>query len=196
MVRGVGHYGNCVGVPNVGGEVCSSPAYEQNCLVNAMCVGLLPADALHARRRRRRRQPGRPVRRATGRDGIGGASVLASQDLDEGDADKRPSVQIGDPFTGKKLIECTLELLERGAAGLAAGPGRGRPGVVDVRDGGERRRRPRDRPRSRVPLREEGMQPFEIMISESQERMAAIVEPARLGAVVEACAPLGPRLPR
>jgi phosphoribosylformylglycinamidine synthase len=186
-VRGIGHYGNCVGVPNVGGEVVFEPGYESNCLVNAMCVGLLDASALQ---RARAAGAGNLVvlfGALTGRDGIGGASVLASQDLDEGDDSKRPSVQIGDPFTEKKLIECSLELVARGllvslqdlgAAGLASSTSemasKGGVGLeLDL---------------DRVPLREAGMEPFEIMISESQERMAAVVEPARLDQVAAVCA--------
>jgi phosphoribosylformylglycinamidine synthase len=177
-VAGIGHYGNSCGVPTVGGEAVFDEAYEHNCLVNAMCVGLLPAERLT---RARARGTGNLVvlyGATTGRDGIGGASVLASQELAEGDDEKRPSVQIGDPFTGKKLIESSLELVEGGlvtslqdcgAAGLAsslaemAGDGAG----VDVS-------------LDQVPLREDGMEPWEIMISESQERMVAVVEPSRL----------------
>ncbi len=179
VVGGVGSYGNCVGVANVGGEVEFDDSYEHNTLVNAMCVGLLPAEKLT---RAKATGPGNLVvlyGSKTGRDGIGGASVLASQGFDESSADKRPSVQIGDPFTGKKLIECTLDLLDRGllaslqdlgAAGLASSlsemAASGGVGIdVDL---------------SAVPLREADMEPFEIMISESQERMAAVVEPARL----------------
>jgi phosphoribosylformylglycinamidine synthase subunit PurL len=185
-VRGVGHYGNCVGVPNVGGEVMFEPGYEQNCLVNAMCIGVLEADRL---RRAGAAGEGNALvlfGARTGRDGIGGASVLASQDIDAGDEGKRPQVQVGDPFTGKKLLECSLELVERdllvalqdlGAAGLASATSemasKGGVGLeIDL---------------TLVPLREEGMEPFEIMISESQERMAAIVEPARLGDVMRTC---------
>src|SRR6185312_3325266 len=128
-VAGIGHYGNCVGVPTVGGEAVFDAAYAGNCLVNAMCVGLLPAERVT-------RASARGVGNllvlygaTTGRDGIGGASVLASQELGEDDADKRPTVQVGDPFTGKKLIEASLELVEAGlveslqdcgAAGLAS----------------------------------------------------------------------------
>ena len=180
-VAGIGHYGNCVGVPTVGGEAVFDEAYEHNCLVNAMCVGLLPAERLT---RARARGAGNLVvlyGATTGRDGIGGASVLASQELAEGAEEKRPSVQIGDPFTGKKLIESSLELVEGGlvaslqdcgAAGLAsslaemAHEGAG----VDVH-------------LDRVPLREDDLEPWEIMISESQERMVAVVEPERLAAV-------------
>ena len=128
-VAGVGHYGNCVGVPTVGGEVVFDERYADNCLVNAMCVGLLPADRVT---RAHMSGPGNLVvlyGATTGRDGIGGASVLASQELSDAGEDKRPSVQIGDPFTGKKLIEASLELVEGGlveslqdcgAAGLAS----------------------------------------------------------------------------
>jgi phosphoribosylformylglycinamidine synthase subunit PurL len=186
VVAGVGHYGNCVGVANLGGEVYFEPAYEHNCLVNAMCVGLLPADRLTSAGATGLGNLLVLYGSRTGRDGIGGASVLASQGFDEASADKRPSVQIGDPFMGKKLIECTLELLDRGllaslqdlgAAGLASSTSEmashGGVGLdVDL---------------SLVPLREADMQPFEIMISESQERMAGIVAPDLLDQVLETC---------
>src|SRR5436190_2478194 len=113
-VAGIGHYGNSIGVPTVGGEVYFEAPYEQNCLVNAMCVGIAPRERLI---RSAAAGPGNLVvllGARTGRDGIGGASVLASAELGEGD-DKRPSVQIGDPFEESKLLECCLELLERGA---------------------------------------------------------------------------------
>jgi phosphoribosylformylglycinamidine synthase len=185
-VAGIGHYGNCVGVPTVGGEVVFDEAYAGNCLVNAMCVGLLPADRVH---RARAAGPGNLVvlyGATTGRDGIGGASVLASQELGEGAHEKRPSVQIGDPFTGKKLIEVSVELVERGlveslqdcgAAGLASALSEmARDGAgVDVH-------------LDRVPLREADLEPWETMISESQERMVAVVRPDRLDAVEEVCA--------
>jgi phosphoribosylformylglycinamidine synthase len=187
IVRGIGGYGNCVGVPNIAGETVFDAAYRQNPLVNALCIGLLRADELV---RASAAGPGNLVvlfGATTGRDGIGGASVLASQDLDESDEDKRPSVQVGDPFTGKKLIECTLELAARGlvvsvqdlgAAGLASSTSEmAASGGVGI-----------ELELDRVPLREQGMQPFEIMISESQERMAAIVEPGHLGEVEAVCA--------
>ncbi|HEX5251409.1 MAG TPA: phosphoribosylformylglycinamidine synthase subunit PurL [Gaiellales bacterium] len=186
VVEGVGHYGNCVGVANVGGEVEFEPAYENNCLVNAMCIGVLPADRLQSAGAA---GPGNLLvlyGSKTGRDGIGGASVLASQGFEEGSEAKRPSVQIGDPFTGKKLIECTLELLDQGlivslqdlgAAGLASSTSEmASAGGVGL-----------DVDLSAVPVREEGMEPFEIMISESQERMAAIVEPASWEAMAAVC---------
>jgi phosphoribosylformylglycinamidine synthase subunit PurL len=184
-VEGIGHYGNCVGVPTVGGEAVFDDAYAGNCLVNAMCVGLLPVERLT--RARATLTGGLLVLygATTGRDGIGGASVLASAELAEEDADKRPTVQIGDPFTGKKLIESSLELVERGlveslqdcgAAGLAsslAEMARDGAGVdVDL---------------DRVPLREEEMEAWEIMVSESQERMVAVVRPERLEEVLDVC---------
>src|SRR6187455_2153010 len=127
-VAGIGHYGNCVGVPNVGGETVFDDAYAANPLVNAMCVGLLPTERVL---RAKATGTGNALvlyGAFTGRDGIGGASVLASQDL-EGSDEKRPSVQIGDPFRGKALIEVSLDLVERdlvlglqdcGAAGLSS----------------------------------------------------------------------------
>jgi phosphoribosylformylglycinamidine synthase len=185
-VAGIGHYGNSVGVPTVGGELYFDQSYEQNCLVNAMCLGLAPRERLI---RSAAAGPGNVVvllGALTGRDGIGGASVLASAELGEGDEAKRPSVQIGDPFTEKKLLECCLELLDRtllislqdlGAAGLTSSAsemaGKGGVGIdIDV---------------SQVPLREAGMEPFEIMISESQERMLCVVAPERVGEVLGIC---------
>ena len=180
-VAGIGHYANCVGVPTVGGEAVFDEAYAGNCLVNAMCVGLLPAERVT---RAQARGTGNAIvlyGATTGRDGIGGASVLASQELGEGSDQKRPSVQIGDPFTGKKLIEASLELVEAGlveslqdcgAAGLAsalAEMARGESGVDVHLD--------------RVPLREDGMEPWEIMISESQERMVAVCRPESIDRV-------------
>ncbi|HEX6763002.1 MAG TPA: phosphoribosylformylglycinamidine synthase subunit PurL [Gaiellaceae bacterium] len=183
-VAGIAHYGNCVGVPTVGGECAFDADYAENPLVNAMCVGLLPAERVL---RAQAQGVGNAIvlyGALTGRDGIGGASVLASQDLDGSD-DKRPSVQIGDPFRGKALIEVSLELVERelvaalqdcGAAGLAsslsemAADGLG----VDVH-------------LDRVPLREPGLEPWEIAISESQERMVAVVRPELVAEVAAVC---------
>ena len=185
VVAGIGHYGNSIGIPTVGGEVYFEPPYEQNCLVNAMCVGLARGEEMV---RSAAAGVGNSVvllGASTGRDGIGGASVLASANLTDGD-EKRPSVQVGDPFEESKLLECCLELLERGvlvalqdlgAAGLssssaemAAGGGVGLDLDVGL-----------------VPLREADMEPFEIMVSESQERMLAIVEPGDLDEVAEVC---------
>ncbi len=184
-VDGISHYGNCVGVPTVGGEAVFDQAYADNCLVNAMCVGLVPSERVT---RARATTPGNLLvlyGATTGRDGIGGASVLASQELGEDDADKRPTVQIGDPFTGKKLIEASLELVERrlvsslqdcGAAGLASAL------AEMARDGAGV-----DLALDRVPLREDDLEPWEIMISESQERMVAACEPRRLEDVINVC---------
>src|SRR5579884_1780176 len=186
VVAGIGHYGNSIGVPTVGGEIYFESSYEANCLVNAMCLGLAPHDRLI---RSAAAGAGNVVvllGALTGRDGIGGASVLASAELGEGDEAKRPSVQIGDPFTEKKLIECCLELLDRGllaslqdlgAAGLTSSASemasKGGVGIdIDV---------------YRVPLREPEMEPFEIMISESQERMLCVVAPEHVGRVMDVC---------
>ncbi len=183
-VAGIGTYGNSVGVPTVGGEAVFDESYRDNVLVNAMCVGLLPSDRVT---RAGATGPGNLVvlyGATTGRDGIGGASVLASQELGEDDADKRPTVQVGDPFMGKKLIEVSLELVESGlveslqdcgAAGLASS-------LSEMAcDCGI------DLQLDRVPLREEGMEPWEVMISESQERMVAVVRPQMLDAVRAVC---------
>ena len=185
-VAGIGHYGNSIGVPTIGGEIYFEHSYEQNCLVNAMCLGIAPREQLI---RSAAAGPGNVLvllGALTGRDGIGGASVLASAELGEGDEAKRPSVQIGDPFAEKKLMECCLELLERellvslqdlGAAGLTSSSAemasKGGVGLdIDV---------------SRVPLREPAMEPFEIMVSESQERMLCVVAPERVGDVIGVC---------
>ena len=183
-VAGIGAYGNSVGVPTVGGEAVFDDTYRDNVLVNAMCVGLLPADRVT---RAAATGPGNLVvlyGATTGRDGIGGASVLASQELGEDDADKRPTVQVGDPFTGKKLIEVSVELVESGlveslqdcgAAGLASSLSEmARDCGIDLR-------------LDQVPLREDGMEPWEVMISESQERMVAVVRPQMLEAVLAVC---------
>jgi phosphoribosylformylglycinamidine synthase len=185
-VRGIGHYGNSIGVATVGGEIYFEEPYEHNCLVNAMCLGLAKTSEMV---RAAAAGAGNAVvlmGASTGRDGIGGASVLASAELGEGDEAKRPTVQIGDPFEESKLLECCLELLEKGllvslqdlgAAGLTSSAGEmasaGGVGIdIDV---------------SRVPLREGDMEPFEIMVSESQERMLAVVEPARVAEVRAIC---------
>jgi phosphoribosylformylglycinamidine synthase len=178
VVRGVGDYGNCVGVPTVGGEVVFDDAYAGNPLVNAMCVGLLRHEDLM---RATAAGPGNPVYvlgAATGRDGIHGASKLASTELSEDSAENRPTVQIGDPFTEKLLLEATLELIasgaavgvqDMGAAGLTSSSSemaaRAGTGIeIDV---------------ARVPRREPGMTPYEVLLSESQERMLVVARPDR-----------------
>ncbi len=186
VVRGVGGYGNCVGVPTVGGELVFDPSYQGNPLVNVMAIGLLEEGMLtHASGD----GPGNLVvlyGSATGRDGIGGASVLASATFGDQDPSKRPSVQVGDPFAEKLLIEATLELIARklvvsiqdlGAAGITCATcetaDRGGTGMLVDLDA--------------IPRREPGLEPFEVMISESQERMVAIVEPVQWEAVREVC---------
>ena len=173
-------------MPTVGGEVYFEAPYEQNCLVNAMCVGLARADEMV---RAAAAGVGNAVvlmGASTGRDGIGGASVLASAELEEGDDSKRPTVQIGDPFEESKLLECCLELLEAEPARLAAGPRRRGAHLLGRRDG-VRGGVGIDIDVGRVPLREADMEPFEIMVSESQERMLAVVEPERVDEVLALC---------
>ncbi len=164
VVGGIGFYGNCIGIPTVGGEVYFEDSYAGNCLVNAMCAGLLRADQIVRAKAAGVGNLVVLIGAKTGRDGIGGASVLASQEFDETLEEKRPSVQVGDPFTEKKLVEACLELLGRklvvsmqdlGAAGLTSSSSemasKGRVGLDIHAD--------------RVPLREPGMEPWEIMVS-------------------------------
>jgi phosphoribosylformylglycinamidine synthase subunit PurL len=186
VVRGVGGYGNCVGVPTVGGELLFDPSYQGNPLVNVMAIGLL--DERHLTRAAAP-GPGNLVvlfGSSTGRDGIGGASVLASATFTHDDPSKRPSVQVGDPFAEKLLIEASLELIDRalveglqdlGAGGITCATSetadRAGTGIAIDLDA--------------IPRREPDMAPFEVMISESQERMCAIVRPDRWDAVREVC---------
>jgi phosphoribosylformylglycinamidine synthase len=186
VVSGISHYGNAVGVPTVGGEVVFDPTYEGNPLVNVLCLGLLPAERLVLGQAHGEGNLAVLLGSATGRDGIGGVSVLASAGFSEGDEAKRPSVQVGDPFEEKRLIEACLVLLDAGlvvgiqdlgGAGLtcATSETASRAGMgmdVDV---------------AAVPRREPGMEPFEVMTSESQERMLAIVTPESLDEVVRLC---------
>ena len=174
VVKGVGDYGNCVGVPTVGGEVVFDPAYEGNPLVNAMCVGVLHENDLMLAVASGVGNPIMAVGARTGRDGIHGAT-FASEDLSEGSDAKRPRVQVGDPFTEKLLLEASLELIrsghivaiqDMGAAGLTSSSAemaaRGDVGVtIDT---------------SKVPVREQGMTPYEILLSESQERMLVVAK--------------------
>jgi len=186
VVRGVGGYGNCVGVPTVGGELVFDPTYAGNPLVNVMAIGLLELGRLT---RAQARGPGNLVvlfGSATGRDGIGGASVLASATFTDSDPSRRPAVQVGDPFAEKLLIEASLELIERGlvvglqdlgAGGITCATAEladaGGVGIVVDLDA--------------IPRREPGMAAFEVMISESQERMCAVVVPARYADVRATC---------
>jgi len=187
VVSGVGGYGNCLGLPNIGGELVFDPSYLANPLVNALCVGVLPADGIKLAKAE---GPGSLVvlfGARTGGDGIGGASVLASASFEREGERKRPAVQVGDPFAEKVLIECCLEIFaadlvsgiqDLGAAGLscattelaAAGTG-GMHIDLDL-----------------APLRDETLAPEEILMSESQERMMAVVTPDNLEAFLKVCA--------
>ena len=178
IVGGVGAYGNCVGIPNVGGHVSFAPTYGDNPLVNAMCVGVVRRDLLASAATARPGSAVYLVGSDTGRDGIAGASLLASFELGAQDDAKRPSVQVGNPFLEKLLLEATLELNEigaleavqdLGAAGLtcAASELAARSGVGMLLDV------------DRVPRRAAGMLPFEVMLSESQERMLVVARPGR-----------------
>ena len=187
VVAGIGGYGNCLGLPNIGGEVVFDPSYAGNPLVNALCVGVMRARRDQAGVRVRRGQPGRAVRRATGGDGIGGVSVLASETFDDAKPSKRPAVQVGDPFMEKVLIECCLEVFaadlvvgiqDLGGAGLSCATSE----LASNGDGGMHVWL------DRVPLRDASLRPEEILMSESQERMCAVVEPGKLDAFLEICA--------
>lgn len=179
VVQGIGHYGNCFGVPTVGGEIFFDNCYHDNPLVNAMAVGIVRTDKTASAASN---NPGSPVfilGSRTGRDGIHGASLLASREFDEKTDDMRPTVQVGDPFEEKLLLEATLELIDAGtiigiqdmgAAGIScsssemsAKNGLGMDINLDL-----------------VPLREEGMSAYEIMLSESQERMLAVIYPDKI----------------
>ncbi|MGH8903958.1 MAG: phosphoribosylformylglycinamidine synthase subunit PurL [Egibacteraceae bacterium] len=194
VVRGIGHYANSIGIATVGGETSFDPCYAGNPLVNVLCVGVLPAEGIQLARAQAAGDVAVLIGQRTGRDGIGGASVLASASFgaDSAGADqtKRPNVQVGDPFAGKLLIEACLQLYaerllsgiqDMGAAGIACSTaemaskaGLGMRVDLDL-----------------VPLREPGMAAWEILCSESQERMLALVSPDRLGRVLEICARWG-----
>ncbi len=190
VVSGISFYGNCLGLPNIGGELAFDPCYRGNPLVNALCVGVMRHEDLKLAAARGAGNKVILFGSRTGPDGIGGASVLASATFGEGESAKRPSVQVGDPFMEKLLIECCLELYaaglvtgiqDLGAAGvacatteLAAGGGSGMHVDLDT-----------------VPLRDPALGPAEILMSESQERMMAVVEPASVGRFMEVCARWG-----
>jgi phosphoribosylformylglycinamidine synthase subunit PurL len=176
VVDGIASYGNCTGVPTVGGEVYFDSCYNGNILVNAFCLGLAKSDRIFLAKAGGVGNRILYVGSKTGRDGIHGASLLASSEFDETTEDKRPTVQVGDPFTEKLLIEACLEIMDyswvvgvqdMGAAGLTSSSfemaHRSEAGVnMDL---------------SKVPLREDGMTPYEILLSESQERMLFVIEP-------------------
>lgn len=191
VVEGIGGYGNCVGVPTVGGEVSFHPRYSGNPLVNAMCVGILPLDKITTAAASGVGNPVIYIGSATGKDGIHGAT-FASEGLDEDSDAKRPNVQIGDPFAEKQLIEATLEALDTGAivaiqdmgaAGLtcstiemASKGGVGMEVNLDL-----------------VPMRESDMSAYELMLSESQERMLAVAQEGREEEVLAVCRKWGLR---
>jgi phosphoribosylformylglycinamidine synthase II len=183
IVAGIGGYGNCLGLPNVGGEVVFDPSYQGNPLVNALCLGVMPKERIQLSAARGVGNVVVLLGAKTGRDGIGGVSVLASATFDEDGPANRPAVQVGDPFTEKLLIEACLEIFDAklvegiqdlGGAGLTCAltetSAAGKSGMVAHLD--------------RVPLREATMDPTEVLASESQERMLAIVTPDNLAAVL------------
>jgi phosphoribosylformylglycinamidine synthase len=193
IVAGVGGYGNCLGLPNIGGEVVFDPTYAGNPLVNALCVGVLRHEQLHTAQASGAGNLVVLYGARTGGDGIGGVSVLASEtfaaaaDGQSGGPTKRPSVQVGDPFMEKLLIECTLELFEEGlvdgiqdlgGAGLSCATSE----LASAGDGGMRVEL------DRVPLRDSSLAPEEILMSESQERMMAVVEPEKVERFLAVCA--------
>ncbi len=178
VVNGVGDYGNCVGIPNVGGEVQFDRGYEGNPIVNAMCLGLMRHEELITAAATGNGAPLMAVGARTGRDGIHGATFASEELSEDSDESSRPQVQVGDPFTEKLLLEASLELIasgaisgiqDMGAAGITSSAsemaGRGGSGVeLEMTD---------------VPVREEGMTPYEILLSESQERMLVVAHPGR-----------------
>jgi phosphoribosylformylglycinamidine synthase len=187
VVAGISGYGNAVGVPTVGGEVVFDDCYRENPLVNVLCLGILPRERLVLAKAEGTGNLAVLLGSATGRDGIGGASVLASAGFEEGSEAKRPSVQVGDPFEEKRLIEATLELLD---AGLAVGvQDLGAAGIsCAASETAAKTGAGMDVDIARVARREPGMNAVEVMTSESQERMLAIVTPANLQAVLDLCA--------
>jgi len=186
IVAGVGGYGNCLGLPNIGGEAVFDDSYAGNPLVNALCVGVLRHEDLHLAKASGVGNQVILYGARTGGDGIGGVSVLASETFSDGGPTKRPSVQVGDPFMEKLLIECTLEIF---AAGLVAGiQDLGGAGLscatselASAGDGGMHVEL------DRVPLRDNTLAPEEILMSESQERMMAVVEPGDVDAFLKIC---------
>jgi phosphoribosylformylglycinamidine synthase II len=187
VVAGIGGYGNCLGLPNVGGEVVFDPSYAGNPLVNALCAGVLRHDQIKLAHASGAGNLVVLFGATTGGDGIGGVSVLASETFEDTGPAKRPSVQVGDPFMEKVLIECCLELFDAdlvvgiqdlGGAGLSCATSE----LASNGDGGMTVWL------DRVPLRDSSLRPEEILMSESQERMCAVVEPAKVDAFLEICA--------
>jgi phosphoribosylformylglycinamidine synthase II len=186
IVAGVGGYGNCLGLPNIGGEVVFDPSYAGNPLVNALCVGVMRHDQIHLAKASGAGNRVILYGAKTGGDGIGGVSVLASETFGAAGPTKRPSVQVGDPFMEKLLIECTLELFgadlvvgiqDLGGAGLSCATSE----LASAGDGGMHVWL------DRVPLRDASLAPEEILMSESQERMMAVVEPRDVDTFLAIC---------
>ena len=186
VVAGIGGYGNCLGLPNIGGEVVFDRSYLGNPLVNALCVGVLRHEDLHTAQAKGSGNKVIMYGAATGGDGIGGASILASETFDDSRPSKRPSVQVGDPFMEKLLIEATLELFaagvingiqDFGAAGISCATSE----LAAAGDGGMHVEL------DLVPLRDSSLSPEEILMSESQERMMAVVEPDNVDRFLEIC---------
>ncbi|NJQ03571.1 phosphoribosylformylglycinamidine synthase subunit PurL [Streptomyces zingiberis] len=186
VVAGIGGYGNCLGLPNIGGEVVFDPCYQGNPLVNALCVGVMKHEDIHLAKASGTGNQVILYGARTGGDGIGGVSVLASETFDSTGPAKRPAVQVGDPFQEKLLIECTLELFaeglvtgiqDLGGAGLSCATSE----LASAGSGGMRVEL------DRVPLRDSSLSPEEILMSESQERMCAVVEPAKVARFLEIC---------
>ena len=187
IVAGVGGYGNCLGLPNIGGEAVFDASYAGNPLVNALCVGVMRHEDLHLAKASGVGNQVILYGAKTGGDGIGGVSVLASETFDSDGPAKRPSVQVGDPFQEKLLIECTLEVFAQGlVAGIqdlgGAGLSCATSELASAGDGGMRVEL------DRVPLRDSTLSPEEILMSESQERMMAVVEPDKVEAFLAVCA--------
>ncbi|HEX6920398.1 MAG TPA: phosphoribosylformylglycinamidine synthase subunit PurL [Actinomycetes bacterium] len=187
VVAGVGGYGNCLGLPNVGGELVFDPSYAGNPLVNALCVGVMRQDDIKLAHASGQGNLVVLFGATTGGDGIGGVSVLASETFEAEGPAKRPSVQVGDPFMEKVLIECCLEIFaadlvvgiqDLGGAGLSCATSE----LASNGDGGMHVWL------DRVPLRDATLRPEEILMSESQERMCAVVEPSKLDAFLAICA--------
>ncbi len=187
IVAGVGGYGNCLGLPNIGGEAVFDPTYAGNPLVNALCVGVMRHEQLHLAKASGDGNQVILYGARTGGDGIGGVSVLASETFEDTGPAKRPSVQVGDPFMEKLLIECTLEIFaedlvvgiqDLGGAGLSCATSE----LASAGDGGMHVWL------DRVPLRDSSLAPEEILMSESQERMMAVVAPANVDRFLEICA--------
>jgi phosphoribosylformylglycinamidine synthase len=186
IVAGVGGYGNCLGLANIGGEAVFDASYAGNPLVNALCVGVMRHEQIHLAKASGDGNLVVLYGARTGGDGIGGVSVLASETFDSGGPAKRPSVQVGDPFQEKLLIECTLELFaeelvvgiqDLGGAGLSCATSE----LASAGDGGMHVWL------DRVPLRDSSLAPEEILMSESQERMMAVVEPDDVKRFLEIC---------